>query len=368
MVTKKFFQSSKILSKTILKIFYLLKLLCSIPVRSSFKYYNRNSTNIIWVFNFDFLNFFDYFLGHTFLDDISLVNAFVKNKYDFKFVFGKRIGIQSKKRIFYTVSKHFNSYNLTNHTSILYAIVKDLELQNNNLFPSSYELQFWENKSFMHKKFDEYKINCPKTFIIRSKDEVSLIKHKLNYPLLLKDVNSSASQGVFNIRDFDYLINFLDKKINNNFNTFLLQERINMRKDLRVTMIGDEIVLNYWRINESKEWKPTSTSYGSKVEFDNFPDKWKDYIIDVNKKMKLRNCAYDIVWNNDDLRNEPMILEVSPVYLPNPPLPNKYKRLDYYLYKKKLTLIKNYPSEYIKIAFELKIKLIHYYFNNLTFK
>ena len=30
-----------------------------------------------------------------------------------------------------------------------------------------------------------------------------------------------------------------------------------MKRDLRVIIVNDEIVLHYWRINNSAEWKPT---------------------------------------------------------------------------------------------------------------
>ena len=55
-------------------------------------------------------------------------------------------------------------------------------------------------------------------------------------------------------------------------NKIIVQELLNIRKDLRVIVIGNEIFLHYWRINLGGEWRPTSTGFGSKVDFINYPN------------------------------------------------------------------------------------------------
>ena len=108
------------------------------------------------------------------------------------------------------------------------------------------------------------------------------------------------------------------------------QQLINMRKDLRVILVGGEIVHYYWRINLSGEWKPTSTSFGSKVDFGNFPEQWRQHIIDTFKKLELTAGAFDITWEGDDLSQEPLYLEVSPVFQPNPKIEMRDKSYAYF--------------------------------------
>ena len=67
----------------------------------------------------------------------------------------------------------------------------------------------------------------------------------------------------------------------------ILQRLLNMRRDLRVILVGNEIILHYWRINLSDEWKPTSTGFGSQVDFENFPENWRSWIIDSFNKLKI---------------------------------------------------------------------------------
>ena len=99
---------------------------------------------------------------------------------------------------------------------------------------------------------------------------------------------------------------------------FIFQKLINMRKDLRVIIIGNEIVLHYWRLNNEKEWKPTSTSFGSSVDFISFPENHRLKIINDFKKLEILSGAFDICWENDDVNSDPIYLEVSSFYQANP--------------------------------------------------
>jgi len=102
-----------------------------------------------------------------------------------------------------------------------------------------------------------------------------------------------------------------------------------MRRDLRVICVGDEIVHYYWRINNDKDWKPTSTGKGSSVDFEFFPEQWRDFILSEFKKFNIPTGAFDVAWENDDLNTQPLILEVSPTYQVNPKVSNP-KHLEAY--------------------------------------
>jgi hypothetical protein len=131
-----------------------------------------------------------------------------------------------------------------------------------------------------------------------------------------------------------------------------------MRKDLRVILVGSEIILYYWRINNQQEWLPTSTGYGSSVDFDFFPEKWRNYIIDSFKKLEVRTGAFDICWEKDDLETNPLILEVSTLYQPNP-RPKSLGLINYGKWKKSLSFSKNgYIYSHIETIFDIQEKFI----------
>jgi glutathione synthase/RimK-type ligase-like ATP-grasp enzyme len=356
-----------ILNKYILLIVYFFGLLAKVSWLKLFRLKTKGSKNIIWVYQLKSGSLRNYFIHPTFLNDMALIQAFVDSNINFDIRVGFKIGDASGKNIFYSLSKDYNVFGLANHSATLINVVEELEKQNNVLFPSFNELKFWENKSFMHRKFDTLKINCPKTWIISKPQDLEPIKGQIKFPCLLKECNSSGAAGIFEVKDFNSLLELVNEKNRVGKYEFLIQLLINMRKDLRVIVVGEEIVLHYWRINESKGWKPTSTGHGSKVDFISFPDQWKEEIVRILKTLELRTGAFDITWENDDVDTVPIILEVSPSYAPNPPLPFRWKDIPYNEFKKKLLIRNSYPIESIEIVFKIKRKLIDLYFKDLNY-
>ena len=140
----------------------------------------------------------------------------------------------------------------------------------------------------------------------------------------------------------------LEKLIANNHKKgaydFMMQQLVNMRKDLRVNIIGNEIVLHYWRINQAKEWKPTSTSYGSNVDFITFPKMWREKKLTNFKKNNFTTGDFDITWQNDDVNNEPIFQEINTDYLSKTISRNAsmaYSNYKYSVFVKKLYWIIN---------------------------
>jgi len=107
------------------------------------------------------------------------------------------------------------------------------------------------------------------------------------------------------------------------------------------------------------EWKPTSTSHGSGVDFITFPEKWRDYIISTFQKLQITTGAFDIAWQNDDLETEPYFLEVSPFYQPNPPADLTNKLFSYGQYKKMLLFSNSWDKLYVENVYSLRLKVFN---------
>ena len=349
------------MNKLILKIFYFIILFRKIKWIKINRLNVKGSKNVIWIYQSYPKRPIKYLSSNSFLNDMALINGFINLNEQFELVIGPKIGNINNRNIYYTISKEFNHFNLPNHSAMIVNVVAELENQRNKLFPSLEELKYWENKSYMHKKFEELGINTPKTIVVESPDHYQKIRKKLNFPCLMKECNSAGSLGVYKVNSINELDELVSSKYQQGMYEFLIQSLIDMRKDIRVTIVDEEIVLHYWRLNQSKEWKPTSTGHGSKVDFISFPEKWRVDIINSMKKLNLRTGAFDVTWEKDDLESSPIILEVSPAYMPNPAIPSKWKDMSYSDYKKKLSFENTYLEEYIKIVFEIKFKVINTY-------
>lgn len=267
----------------------------------------------------------------------------------------KDIGRFHNKKIIYYGSTKYNVFGFNNYMDILIYVSKNLENQGNRVFPSSYEISLWENKANMHNIFEEKNIRTPKTIPLDILNINKSIVDTFVYPGLLKEEHSCSSKGIYKVNCKEDVYAILAKKeIKNNNKTIVLQQLLEIRKDFRVILVGDSIVLHYWRINLSEEWKPTATGQGSQVDFETFPEQWRTWIIETFSKLGIRTGAFDIAWQNDDLSTEPYILEVSPFYQPNPRPDNPYDLMHYGKWKKSVRLIEGYQQKTIDTIFAIQ--------------
>ena len=112
-------------------------------------------------------------------------------------------------------------------------IADQLERQNNKVFPDLKQIRLWENKVHMHKVFHELNIKTPNSFIVDSVSDIDNLK--LEYPFLLKEPHSCSANGIYKISSKNDMLNI--GKIVDFQNKIIVQELLNIRKDLRVIMM-----------------------------------------------------------------------------------------------------------------------------------
>jgi hypothetical protein len=353
----------------ILKFKHNIKLIILIIIRVSFllrrvnlftlSFNNLNADFIVWVPEFYKLKFWG---SDNFIRVFAVLEILENNKLEYTIYTKLNIGFLEKKNIIYFPHKYFNLFSFPNYTKIFKYIHDNLE-PHNKLLPSYSELIFWENKSFMHNFFSKNDIRTPKTIISGYHD---LNLSGFVFPFLLKEEHSCSSEGVHKIDSLEAFHKLIDnhsfRKTNVNI---ILQDLLNIRRDLRVIIVDNEIVHFYWRINKSVEWKPTSTSFGSEVDFNNFPKKWENWILNNFSKIGLSSGAFDIAWQNDDLDTEPYILEVSPLFQPNPRPIKQTNLIEYGKWKKSLSFSDSYQLEFTKLIFSIQSKIVSKFIKEL---
>lgn len=326
-----------------------------------FKYKNKNATLVLWIWPCFPGRILDYFFRAIVLHDLAYLDALIKNKQPFKLVIGKKIGSIRNSTVIITPSELYNVNRFGNYNAPLLSIIQSLEYQNNKVIPNSFEIAYWENKHIMHQRFKEFGIHQPETLIIELKNINENLIAEFTFPALIKEVHSFSSKGIYKVNSKNEALNILDNIRQKGNQYALIQKIVEMKKDLRLIMVGTDIVLHYWRVNNSDEWRPTSTSFGSSVDFEYLPQKWKNYFSDLNNKLQISVGAYDITWENDDENNEPIILEVSTTFLPNPAPPAKYKALPYKTYKKKFFIKNPYFKGRANVIFDVRKKILQFH-------
>jgi hypothetical protein len=341
----KIFNLTQLLVKKVTLLVYLLS-------RTNFKGVtsDEDSDVILWT---PFYNW-RYFISERIVIDFAYINSLSNRGVKFKRVKSMDIGKYWDRTIYITYDYHDNLFGFTDYTKQLLFIIKELENQNNLVYPKSNEYLFWENKAYMHRYFEEFNIPSPKTKIYQSFQEFTPTDK--DFPFLFKEIHSCSANGVHSVRSENDWIT-LKERVQNS--TFLIQELLNIRKDLRVTIVKDKIEHFYWRINHEEEWKPTSTGHGSSVDFANFPEQWRSFIINEFLKLNIITGAFDIAWQNDDLNTKPLILEVSPTYQLNPVTTSQKHLSEYGKYKTKSTFGKeSFLSQFVIQTFRVVDKIV----------
>lgn len=336
------------------RISRIVRIILAIDWFKLLRLYDSKSEILIWI---PFRSI-KYFGSDAFIWDMATIAGLIAENKRINIVFSQTIGKYHNKKIFFSISGRYNIYKFDNYTHVLSHITTQLEQQGNSVFPKHSETMLWENKTYMHQVFNMAGVNEPKTQIFESLE--GLIDADVHYPFLIKAEHSSGSEGLYKISSLKDLADLVsNKKFVAENKHIIVQELINMRRDLRVILVKGEIVLHYWRINLSNEWKPTSTSYGSKVDFDFFPEQWREHIIETFKSLNITTGAFDVTWQNDDLSTSPIYLEVSPFYQPNPKMEVKDKV--YAFYKQHFSLFNSWDVKYVDVVFNIKHKQVKAY-------
>jgi len=334
-----------ILKKLIKKVYRILLAMLQINWFGFFRLINNDAKYVV------FLSIRKLWMikGENFIWDIGYIRALIKKNIKFSIKLKADV---FDKIVIWSPNKYWDQWKFLNYTNTLNLISRQLEIQRNVVYPNASEIKLLENKKYMYKMFIQLKINHPKTYILENVSEIE--KVDLSFPLLIKGEHSSGSREIYKINSKKEFYMFFN---NSNFfktnKVIIIQKLLNIHRDLRVIIVGSHIVLSFWRINKSKEWKPTATKYGSSVEFNNFPLGWKNYILDNFKKLNVTMGAFDVAWDNDDFSTEPYFLEFSPRFSPNPIVYLSNKNYSYGEYKKKLKIFNSFESNQNKIIFDI---------------
>jgi len=341
-----------VLEKAKKRIFLLADLGREFPWKKARAAHSRDADLVMWVHHSYPSSWLKYLLRDDgILKDAGLIAGLADAGVPFRLVTGRGIDKVRDSPVVYSISP-YNPNRRRNYSAGLMEALGSIEARGNTLNPTAAEAEWWENKVYMHQRFDELGVNTPSTIVDRPAGDLHL--DGLDFPLLVKEPHSAGSAGLHKVSSPEEL-----RRLRAEFRAagepeVLVQELLDMNRDLRVTLVGDEIVHHYFRINTGPEWQPTSTRRGSVVDFETFPEQWRDHIVEVFGRLGMRTGAFDVCWVGDDLEGEPIFLEVSPAYSPNPPPPAAFADRPYHEFKKQLTGPDAFGRAFVRLVFRIQ--------------
>jgi hypothetical protein len=236
------------------------------------------------------------------------------------------------KSVAWALPSRFVHPRLWNHARQVQQFAAGLELQGNRTFLSSHEAAFWENKAYMHRRLDEIGAATPETRVVTADTRAAA---KIDFePILVKEEHAAGSSGIHFFPTTEEAQRFLERYAYRPEESLIVQAVVRgANRDLRLTMVGDEPVLSatYWRIKQpgaatGAEWTTTATSFGATVVHAEPPPRAVELCARVLGRLGVRTAGFDLMWEGDDATGEPLILELSPLYQPNPPQPSGERR------------------------------------------
>jgi glutathione synthase/RimK-type ligase-like ATP-grasp enzyme len=244
-----------------------------------------------------------------------------------------------EKSIVWFLPDDFVSPRLWDYSRQVREFALGLERQGNHLFCSSAETLYWENKATMHRKLDEIGVPTPRTTSLTGQNWESA-EFDIE-PALIKEEHSAGSAGVHYFPTAAATREFVSSYRFRPTETLLMQEVVpGAKSDLRLTMVGDKMIASatFWRTkgagsSPGLEWTTTATKYGSVVRHGDVPESIVPAVAEYLRELGIRTAGVDVMWRDDDLSRDPLILELSPYYQPNPPKPERYRDWTYTQYK-----------------------------------
>lgn len=198
-------------------------------------------------------------------------------------------------------------------------LIQMIEKEGIRSFNKSKCIRLCDDKSLMHLALLDTNIKIPKTIVSPlvfreydfDKNYYDSIVENIGENFILKEDYGSFGMQVYQIDSFEKFIN-ITKIIKNN--GFILQENIKSSKgrDLRISIIGDEIIGVMLRSNDN-DFRANITLGGTASMF--LPDKKvMDLALKAHKSLGLDFSGVDILFGKND---EPILCEVNsnPNYL-----------------------------------------------------
>lgn len=141
-----------------------------------------------------------------------------------------------------------------------------LEKKGNKVLNSSAIIDLCGNKVNTAIFLNQNNIMTPKTIITYSEKSAIMAAEKIGYPIVLKPILGGYGKLVSLVENKETLVSLLEHKKSfapSFFNIYLIQEKIDIKRDLRVITVGEEAVsIMERKINRDCDWR-ANTALGA---------------------------------------------------------------------------------------------------------
>lgn len=137
-------------------------------------------------------------------------------------------------------------------------------------------------------------VPVPETRIFKGKNKKEKILDCFGFPFVAKIPSGTGrGRGVFLIRSDRALDKYLERT-----STAYIQERLSIRRDLRVVVIGNTPVLSYWKKGVDSDFR-TNVAMGANISFDDVPREAVALAVETACKCGIDHAGFDVAESDD---------------------------------------------------------------------
>ncbi len=157
------------------------------------------------------------------------------------------------------------------------------------IFPSYHTYKCVQDKIKQTALFDVLGIPHPRTRIFYGRRQQAKIIQAFTFPFIAKIPRGSAmGRGVFFIRSHDDLDHYLSS-----IHPAYIQEHLDIDRDIRVVIMGRQIVHAYWRIAAPGEFR-SNLSLGGRISLRGIPGEARAFALEIARKCRWNDVGLDI--------------------------------------------------------------------------
>ncbi|MDY0220057.1 MAG: ATP-grasp domain-containing protein [Desulfobacterium sp.] len=172
-------------------------------------------------------------------------------------------------------------------------------------FPSVDNYAFALDKIKQTAMFNLLNIPHPRTRLFYGKNQKQTITDFFSFPFIAKiPRGSSRGKGVFLIKTPKDLNTYLEIP-----GPAYIQEYLPADRDMRVIVIGRQIVLAFWRRAKENEFR-TNISQGGKIDFSDLSCQAMELALDTARRCNWDDVGLDIM----EYQGKPMVIEANMKY------------------------------------------------------
>jgi ribosomal protein S6--L-glutamate ligase len=162
------------------------------------------------------------------------------------------------------------------------------------------------DKLLTQLELQKHNLPMPKTYMAATVSAARSILERLNYPIIMKFPQGTQGKGVLFAESFPSASSILDA-LSSLRQPFIIQEYVETGgTDLRVFVVGDEVLAAYKRKSNGKEAR-ANIHMGGTGEIVELTEETKRIAVNAAKAVKADICGVDILMSH----NGPVVIEVN---------------------------------------------------------